>query len=357
MINNNDKMDIQYGWLPNTIYPYESIWSLVQKFSSWNHCTVDIFWRQFKTHQKLRPHLEKSIFDESSFDWTGFAKKLQISDKRIMQAGYKYYLREGEEMFLASQTLRYCPSCLEIGFHSSIHQLLFIEKCPYHDIYLVDKCQKCNSKITLNLNDKLITRPYICENCNNRILSNIYFYEKYRAFDFIKSFYMCAAWLNKRIQTQEEHSELISNWLSISNSIARTRKKLSLIPFIFSSIICEPPPFPVKKSCDIYKFSLKGNKLKFNDDFNDEMNDYFITEKYIYDKFIKKHSKCMNNMFTYFGYQCYWNVLKENISTCILSHAFIIWRMYWQEPNSINQLSVDLDLRRCNYKTNNRYFN
>jgi hypothetical protein len=50
------------------------------------------------------------------------------------------------------EKLRWCPICVQQGFHSLFHQLVFLDKCPYHDSPLVQKCKACNSTIPYSIN-------------------------------------------------------------------------------------------------------------------------------------------------------------------------------------------------------------
>lgn len=40
---------------------------------------------------------------------------------------------------------RYCPACLDIGFQSSLMQIVGLDKCPVHALQLRDRCMHCNA--------------------------------------------------------------------------------------------------------------------------------------------------------------------------------------------------------------------
>ena len=69
------------------------------------------------------------------------------ASRAIKQSEVDFYLMPGEVEYLSSDSLRYCLSCMTKGFHSPIHQLLFIEFCPFHGTPLNDGCPACGKSI------------------------------------------------------------------------------------------------------------------------------------------------------------------------------------------------------------------
>lgn len=66
--------------------------------------------------------------------------------------------------------LRYCPSCLENGYHSIFHQLSFFEKCPIHDEKLTTTCSHCKTDFKYELVDAPVM-PFICPWCHTSVWS------------------------------------------------------------------------------------------------------------------------------------------------------------------------------------------
>lgn len=59
--------------------------------------------------------------------------------------------------------LRYCPLCLEIGFHSFLHQLDGISCCPLHRIALEIRCQFCKKHLPYYRHaPDVYDHPYVC---------------------------------------------------------------------------------------------------------------------------------------------------------------------------------------------------
>lgn len=47
------------------------------------------------------------------------------------------------QVFEPVWSFRYCPSCLRIGYHTLLHQLPWIHRCPWHGDQLRDSCRRC----------------------------------------------------------------------------------------------------------------------------------------------------------------------------------------------------------------------
>lgn len=62
------------------------------------------------------------------------------------------------------KSLRYCPRCLALGFHSMFYQHLAVEKCPHHRIRLLDTCIYCKRRWQPRIDD-IIKEPFCCSSC------------------------------------------------------------------------------------------------------------------------------------------------------------------------------------------------
>ncbi|MDY7804189.1 hypothetical protein [Burkholderia stagnalis] len=65
----------------------------------------------------------------------------------------------------AATELRYCPKCLERGFHAAWFQWQFIERCPVHRSRLRCGCRTCEAVIPYALDSKMATHPLSCAYC------------------------------------------------------------------------------------------------------------------------------------------------------------------------------------------------
>lgn len=71
--------------------------------------------------------------------------------------------------------LIYCPDCLRMGYHSWLHQSIFIDSCPIHNIALESVCPYCHQSINLDINSTKSIPAFNCL-CGYNFLQN----ENYR---------------------------------------------------------------------------------------------------------------------------------------------------------------------------------
>lgn len=64
-----------------------------------------------------------------------------------------------------SSRLRYCPKCLNAGYHSIVYQHVGVARCPLHDIRLQDTCPNCHAEIVPTF-ATCINHPYECSICS-----------------------------------------------------------------------------------------------------------------------------------------------------------------------------------------------
>jgi hypothetical protein len=65
----------------------------------------------------------------------------------------------------ASPDLRYCPKCLNLGYHGRLHQLLHHQRCPIHGLPLRTHCRHCDQTSAYRLDAQLLDAPFRCRHC------------------------------------------------------------------------------------------------------------------------------------------------------------------------------------------------
>jgi len=65
---------------------------------------------------------------------------------------------------MLSKTLRYCPRCLQLGFHSMFYQHLAVKECPYHHVPLLNKCMYCAEPWVPSIK-QIVSEPFCCTKC------------------------------------------------------------------------------------------------------------------------------------------------------------------------------------------------
>ncbi|MBB5470833.1 hypothetical protein OKW30_001820 [Paraburkholderia sp. Clong3] len=118
--------------------PYESTPSIIGRFAYFNVLSRSSLTKlvDFKSDSGLRPYPRGIYVDKQKF---------------IAQTGWEF---PGEESrffaatrelsgLLFSNSFRFCPSCLDCGYHSYWHQFEGLERCPLHGEVLTRFCPNC----------------------------------------------------------------------------------------------------------------------------------------------------------------------------------------------------------------------
>ncbi len=141
--------------------PHESILSSLWRFA-WRNALSG---SRLLQYCKQRPTFSTSSFPsfdqislvqfESATNW-----KLEIAERTCRLADATWW--EGN--------FRYCPLCLEHGYHSYWHQSLYIETCPIDGARLLTTCEHCGMRLPqYGICRSLLDRPYVCAHCYNPI--------------------------------------------------------------------------------------------------------------------------------------------------------------------------------------------
>lgn len=137
-------------WRPNWQRPFESLWSLLKKFAYLNAAGYpdlrELVGRA--KSERTSPRGEQLRCDLNSLatvDDEKLRNLLGIESNEILQATALAYIKHEELIVLTSNQLRYCTDCMKAGFHSAIHQLLFLSHCPIHNGPLVTRCPECGT--------------------------------------------------------------------------------------------------------------------------------------------------------------------------------------------------------------------
>ena len=135
-------------WRPEWVRPYESLWSLIAKFTYLNASIVADLYSCFAgagtTDRDWRAqYLNRSLNTFSLFDDQKLSNVLALDKTMIRQATALAYVNPNETAALVCDQLRYCSTCITSGYHSTLHQLLFLPECPIHGVRLLTQCSQC----------------------------------------------------------------------------------------------------------------------------------------------------------------------------------------------------------------------
>ena len=71
---------------------------------------------------------------------------------------------------LCASVLRFCPSCLAVGLHATIHQCRLITVCPVHQIRLRARCPYCRTPIAYRFDALAAAHPNACPHCFSQLI-------------------------------------------------------------------------------------------------------------------------------------------------------------------------------------------
>ncbi|HDR7210821.1 TPA: hypothetical protein QCX03_003900, partial [Bacillus cytotoxicus] len=81
--------------------------------------------------------------------------------------------------------LTHCPECMKDAYHSIFHQVKLFNKCPFHDILLLNKCINCNKQMDYLLSNSPTDIPFQCNCKQNLFEPNNIFFEKWMLKNYI----------------------------------------------------------------------------------------------------------------------------------------------------------------------------
>lgn len=71
---------------------------------------------------------------------------------------------------LCASVLRFCPSCLALGLHATIHQCRLITVCPVHQHRLRARCPYCRTPIAYRFDALAAAHPNACPHCFSQLI-------------------------------------------------------------------------------------------------------------------------------------------------------------------------------------------
>lgn len=167
-------------WNKDWIQKHESIWGIFEKIKFANRINGKELFYFFTENKKVN-------YTNSSVKYKSFSYIKSISENKlsvILNVDIKNLKEENDELLkssfsnlaLLNNNLCFCKKCISTGYHSTLHQYLFIANCPFHpEEQLTDKCPNCNENFR-SFNLGYNEQGFSCENCKFNILNSTEFY-------------------------------------------------------------------------------------------------------------------------------------------------------------------------------------
>ena len=158
--------DNRRGWTGSSwsVLPFESCFSVCTRFAWLN--ALD---RAQLDHLGVLAQVKRACTFLAHE--TRMARNLQRALQRPLSLPVKHTLFESSAIGLLgslfSSSLRFCPLCLEVGYHAFWHQCRPLLLCPIHGTVLMEQCMTCAKPLPPFGDAALYARPYACTGCGH----------------------------------------------------------------------------------------------------------------------------------------------------------------------------------------------
>jgi len=339
-----------FCWRPDSIRPYESLWSIFRKLAQLNATTASGVMELLRSGgviDSLRKTPKLDLLRCGSINQEQLAHFLQLESDRIYQACALAYLKPKEITSLASKYLRYCHSCLRADFHSPLHQFLFLSRCPIHpEELLTDHCEACNSFPVVygmsSVGDKTSLGGECCLKASGREGKRLT--EKNQ-----KKLGAIAKLLVDRCQ-METIDQPIERWLGPETAVAKGGLKLlNLVRYwqdLCSSSQAKNTRYGRNSALTPHPahIAIRSQSIGTTKDVEYSAvahQPLFLVYKSIYRHVLTTHLRSHRSCFAYLigrlSTDCSLGMNRGQI--CAPAQAFIMWRMFFENAHTPNQLT------------------
>ncbi|MGG3871115.1 hypothetical protein [Brevibacillus laterosporus] len=161
-----------FAWRKEWIRWFESPWSTIEKFKYANEITSRSILGILGTPhvKKLKGavgELNRSYLSMRGFDPILTAKVLDYDlikmNRHYLETLFANFPHRTNENYFMNPKFVFCSECLKTGYHSHLHQVTFLQKCPIHMTPLRYKCPNCKQEFYYECNDTGFYAPFMCQ--------------------------------------------------------------------------------------------------------------------------------------------------------------------------------------------------
>ena len=255
------------------------------------------------------------------------------------------YLRTDEARVLASRLLRVCPECIRAGFHSPLHQLLFIRECPIHRARLNTSCFECGkSTSAYSLVRGSFITPYGCGECGTvwRKVGNTVSYQSPEVAQRSLIMSEIAEWLTKRKDDRTVEADL-RKLAKFTNDDQLFRASVRRLPHRWADVLGVQPPHNVGGNRDtdlhvVLESSTRSVTASPDPLTNQTLSTmYRAIRRHITKHLHREHQACFAKM----GRGIWFPVIHREFDAkhfCQEAYALLLWRMFWEKIDIPQQL-------------------
>jgi len=161
-------------WSPQMIQKHESLWMIAHKilfYNKFNSSQLSKIFSLSSINLYSKPEIQELEECDDLYD-------LGMNTEQIKQSLDSPISSEGlinlnlQSLSRLSPFLRFCKKCMKMGYHSPIHQVPVLNKCPIHREPLEYFCPNCERKIPYTISRHYLKHPFRCFNCNYLLINN-----------------------------------------------------------------------------------------------------------------------------------------------------------------------------------------
>ena len=342
-------------WRPDWQVPFESLWSLLKKFGYLNAAAYpdirDLIRRPAPEKAPARqPRIRRDLNSFAPVDDEKLKQFFLIDPIALRQSIAVAYIRPDEISALTSNQLRYCVPCIQAGFHSAIHQLLFLSHCPIHLSPLMTRCMTCgvmSPRYTLTSLTQRFGKN--CSDCFGSFTKNFLVSYQSKNLKESRELIELASWLEERLS-----ANWIENYMFVGSFFHKPskcrHKKLRRLPHYWAS----PLPFssdslgsrlPDREHHHSLSTTAEPELIeplldqtgRLPADFElDLQRDFRAISRNLLRHVLRKHRRCVRQLQKHVCWVVpsrYWRG-----RMCVAANAYLLWLMRCQNINDPTQL-------------------
>lgn len=156
----------KYGYVFDQAWidPYESLVGILWKYALTNSLAAHKLMQQLSDDQVLidDPYASTGLADHE-VDLLRIARLIGIPKKAVQHSITKTGIWRK-----ASTDFRWCPKCMDRGYHSVLHQYVDVQVCPIHGVQVLSRCTACRLASQYRLTAIILDSPFRCSLCGRR---------------------------------------------------------------------------------------------------------------------------------------------------------------------------------------------
>lgn len=166
------KLVDQIIWYEESISEFESVISIQQKFCHLNVVGPNIFLNFINSIDALQSRsrrIRSVVSDLTDGDIAVLGRALCLSKTKWRFGGIdNYFPAIAPAARYSIDTIRYCASCANIGYHSYVHQAPWLNRCVVHGDILQERCLACGRFFAIER-----TIGFVCSCCGTKLWPSI----------------------------------------------------------------------------------------------------------------------------------------------------------------------------------------